>query len=141
MMFLDYIGRASEYPLKVENGSGKVLTGTDTLDASIAQILITPKGTLVANPYFGSELFRILFQPIDAVAISAGRTFIVEALKQWEKRIQITSVTGVAKVEPKVNADGSRSMNSVIYFDIIYKQKGTNVEGSFVFPFYRELEY
>lgn len=139
-MFLDYIGRASEYPLAVENGSGKVLVGDEVLNASIAQILITQRGTLPANPYFGSELYRLNFQPNDTVAISAGRTFIVEALKLWEPRIQITEVSGTSKIDRTVSST-LPNLRSVIFFDIRYIQRGTNVEGSFVFPFYRELEF
>ncbi len=124
----DSIGRASEYPLSVSNGSGLVIVGDEVLKASISQILTTPVGSLPQNPYFGSELFRILFQPIDAVAISAGKTFIAEALKKWEKRIIIKDIEGVVNNE-----------NKSISFNILYLKRGTNASGVFVFPFYREI--
>lgn len=140
MAFLDYIGTGSEYPWKVENGSGKILTGRDLINASIVQILGTDKGKLPWNPYFGSNLFRLLFEPIDAIVISLGTTYIVEALKQWERRIKITEIIGENRIETS-NYNGLPAKKAVTLFSIRYQIIGTNQTGNFVYPFYRELEY
>lgn len=140
MAFLDYIGTGSEYPWRVKNGSGKIVSGTELIDASIVQILGTDKGKLPWNPYFGSDLFRLLFEPIDEIVISLGTTYIVEALKQWERRIRITDVTGEIRVETVVT-NGLTAKKSVVLFSISYELRGSNQSGNFVYPFYRELQF
>jgi phage baseplate assembly protein W len=139
-MLFNYIGTALEYPLKVLDGSGKVITGAASIEASIIQILGVKKGTLPHNPYFGSELNRLLHAPTDVVAISAGTTYIVEALKQWERRIQVVNIIGETGTILEGTGNTAK-YKGVLNFTITYKILATNEVNSFVYPFYKELEY
>lgn len=136
MNILNYIGTALEYPLSVRSGSAAIITGEASIEASLLQILNTYRGSLPHNPYFGSNLFRLIFEPVTAVAISAGSTYIVEAIKEWERRIQITAITG----DSSRRAIDGVTVN-VIDFSITYRLVATNETKTFVYPFYRELKF
>jgi phage baseplate assembly protein W len=140
MAFLNYIGTGVEYPLKVKSGAFKIETGTTLLEMSMIQILDISKGSLPHNPYFGSDLFRLIHEPVDAIVKSAGTTFIVESIKQWERRVQITDIT--AETVSRVGTvNGFEKMLSLVEFLIKYRVLASNEVQSFVFPFYRELEF
>lgn len=133
---LNYIGTSLEYPLAVASGAGRIVTGKVAIEQSIRQILNVEQGTLQHNPYFGSRLHQLLFLPSDSVAMSLGRTFIVEALQNWEKRIQILDVESKKEIEDR---EGDKV--SVLKFNINYRIIATNNIENYVFPFYRELKY
>ena len=54
-----------------------------------------------------------------------------EAAAIWERRAQVISVDG----QP------SQDDNAVLLLDVTYRVTATNEIGSFVYPFYRQLEY
>lgn len=58
--------------------------------ASIVNILLTPIGTRVRKPDFGSRLYDLLFEPNDELLAALARVYIVEALRKWEPRIEVT---------------------------------------------------
>ena len=133
---LNYIGRSVEYPLECKTGAAKVTTGEQVLEDSITQILGVPYGSQMANPYFGSKLNRLLFNPADNVVSKLGARYIKEAIAQWEPRIQITNIETV--IDTKV-VNGS--LTKVFFFNLIYRVVATNQTATFVYPFYRELKY
>lgn len=138
--FFNYIGTSLEYPLAVASGAGRVVSGKAAIEQSINQILSIEVGTLQHNPYFGSRMHQLLFLPNDLVAISLGRTFIVEALNKWEKRIQVMDIEGSNSNETR-DENGMSVNVSIIRFSITYRIVATNNIENYVFPFYRELKY
>jgi phage baseplate assembly protein W len=58
--------------------------------AAIVNVLLTPIGTRVRNPEFGSRLYELVFELNDDLLVSLARVYIVEALRKWEPRIEIT---------------------------------------------------
>jgi len=131
---LNYIGTSLEYPLAVASGAGRVVTGKVAIEQSIRQILNIEQGTLQHNPYFGSRLHQLLFLPSDSVAMSLGRTFIVEALQNWEKRIQILDIESKKEIEDRTDG-GLSAKVSVLKFNINYRIIATNNIENYVFPF------
>ena len=127
----DYIGRAIEYPIKAANGSVRITTGNEVIENSLRRIWGVQVGELPANPAFGSKLYTVLFEKNNQVAISLCKTYMKESDAIWERRAQVLSVDG----------DVSDSDNSVLLLDITYRVTATNEIGSFVFPFYRQLEF
>lgn len=136
MNLFNYIGIAGEYPFTCANGSLKLVTGNTDIEMSIKQILGLERGTLPYNPYFGSDLNKVLFEPSDEVAASLGRTYIVEALRQWEQRIDVIDISSEIKKETV-----GQQVISVVLFGIKYRVIASNETSTFVFPFYRELEW
>ena len=135
-MQFNYIGRSVEYPLECRSGAAKVTTGSEALEDSITQILGVPYGSQMANPYFGSKLNRLLFNPADNVVAKLGQRYIAEALKMWEPRIQIVDIE--TAIDTRI-VDGT--YKKVFFFTLIYKVVATNETATFVYPFYRELKY
>ena len=125
----DYIGRSMEYPLLVANGSAKVITGNAVIEVAIRRILGIRIGELPHNPAFGSKLYLALFERNNDIAISLCKTYIKEACSIWLRRAQVMSI------DTQVGEDNE------LLFNITYKVLATNQIGSFVYPFYRELEY
>lgn len=64
----------------------------EAIKNSIKNILTTRIGTLPGKPTFGSELYRIIFEPIDHITKDIINTYIIGALVKWEKRIQVTDI-------------------------------------------------
>lgn len=58
--------------------------------ASIVNILLTPLGTRVRKPDFGSRLYDLVFEPNDDILTALARVYIGEALAKWEPRIEVT---------------------------------------------------
>lgn len=90
-----YIGSTLAIPLKVKAGGGLyVLTSpTAVLRQSIYVILATRIGERLLNPEFGSRLPELLFEPNDIILATLGTQYIREALRRWEPRIEVETVT------------------------------------------------
>lgn len=69
-------------------------TNTDAaaINNAIKNILFTPKGSLPGKPTFGSDLYKVLFAPLDSVTKNIMSRYIKEALRQWEQRITVYDV-------------------------------------------------
>jgi len=67
-------------------------TEGDLIKASIKQILLTPKGSRVMRPYFGSNLYKLLFENESNLLAAEVRQEVIQALQKFEPRIQLTKV-------------------------------------------------
>lgn len=59
----------------------------DLIRDSVIAILMTKKGQRFFVPDFGSDLWRIIFEPNDAVTRSLAKQYIISALRVWEPRV------------------------------------------------------
>lgn len=130
-----YIGKALEYPLKVANGAGRIITGTDVIEASYTQIFGTQKGELAGNPEFGCNINRLIGEPLADLAINLGRTYMIEAAREWEGRARIEDIQGSIG---QLVQDGQTK--AIINFSVTYRILASNQINTFVYPFYRGLE-
>ena len=71
---------------------GKPLSGVDHLIQSIADILMTPLGTRVGLRDYGSALFELVDQPMNALGRLRLFAAVATALARWEPRIRIDRV-------------------------------------------------
>lgn len=76
----------------MSKSDGKSLGGNDHLAQSIADILSTPIGTRVMRRDYGSLLFDLIDQPLNAAtrALVHGATAL--ALSRWEPRLRLRRV-------------------------------------------------
>ena len=81
------------------------------------------------NPEFGSRVPELVFEPNDEILKKLLNFYTVEALKRWEKRIDIISV---------VLLDNYQNDKSTVGVHIEYTIHNSHVKGSYVFPFVRE---
>lgn len=123
-----YLGTALKHPVTLQNGKGVIEVGLGVIEQSIAMILATPIGSRFMLPEFGSRLHELMFEQNDDVLKGLIRQFAFESLKRWEKRCNF------------VDIDFDLDENRV---DVIIKYivLPSNEIRSYVYPFYRELEY
>lgn len=92
--------------------TGKANADTDHLVQSIADILGTPLGSRLMLRDYGSLIFDLIDQPINAATTMLLRAATAVALRRWEPRIRIerVSLTGaVALGSLTINITGTRT--------------------------------
>lgn len=72
--------------------TGRAIEGDAHLAQSIADILTTPIGSRVMRRDYGSALFELLDQPMNALGRVRLFAAIADALRRWEPRITLTRV-------------------------------------------------
>jgi phage baseplate assembly protein W len=78
---------------KDTNEVGRDAKGIDAIKNSIRNILLTRRGSVPGKPRFGSDLHRILFQPLDHLTESIASNYIRESLSEYEPRISVKKLT------------------------------------------------
>ena len=122
----DFIGNGWAFPAAINrNGSVRLVTGTDEVDAAIRMILSTVPGERVMRPDFGCSMWEQLFAPLTATTLGLIEQAVREALERWEPRIELESV----------EAAGEQSTGTV-HITVAYRVKSTNDVRNLVFPFY-----
>jgi phage baseplate assembly protein W len=81
-----------------DSTSGKSLSGIDHLRQSVRDILTTPIGSRVMRRTYGSTLFTLVDAPMNKGTIIEIYASVATALKTWETRIEVSSVS-VSKVD------------------------------------------
>ena len=122
----DFIGNGWAFPAGINrNGSVRLVTGTEEVDAAIRMILSTVPGERVMRPEFGCSMWEQLFAPLTATTLGLIEQAVREALERWEPRIELESV----------EAAGEQSTGTV-HITVAYRVKSTNDVRNLVFPFY-----
>lgn len=75
----------------------KIKLEEDLIFDSVITILLTKKGQRLFAPTFGSDLWKVLFQPADNATATMAEQYIWEALRLWEPRIQVLDVRAGVK--------------------------------------------
>ncbi|ETT57021.1 GPW/gp25 family protein [Paenibacillus sp. FSL R7-0204] len=127
MEVVDFLGRGWTYPLAVQRGSLRSSGGEDSIRESIILILSTARGERVMRPDFGCRLNELVFSPNTMSTATLLRSFIEEALQNWEPRIEVDDIT----VTP-------RSDRSELEVSIDYSIRASNSKYNLVYPFFLE---
>ncbi|WP_202977647.1 GPW/gp25 family protein [Parasedimentitalea marina] len=95
----------------MDRHSGRQLSGAAHLAQSIHDILTTPKGSLVMQRSYGSDLPNIIDQPLNGETMIDAYMATAEALDLWEPRIELARIelvnTGAGYAEfALTDADG-----------------------------------
>jgi len=123
----DFIGRGIMFPMRVDSSGAIALTsGADDLASSIRMVLATAPGERLMRPKFGCRIWELMFEPINANTIGMMRVAVIEALAQWEPRIDVDEVD----VDPDPDADGR------VNIGVHYRVRATNDHRNLVYPFY-----
>lgn len=70
-----------------DKGYFKESNGLDLIEGNIAQIIGTIPGERVMLPEFGCKIRTILFDHINAGTVSLAKMYVIDAIKQWERRV------------------------------------------------------
>jgi len=124
----DFIGNGWAFPAAINrNGSVRLVTGMEEVDASIRMILSTVPGERVMRPDFGCAMWDMLFAPLTSSTVGLIEQFVREALERWEPRIDLESV----QADPDQSSD-----TGAVHITVAYRVKSTNDVRNLVFPFY-----
>jgi phage baseplate assembly protein W len=127
------IGQDIDFPLRFTDanqiGTIPKSDAGERINDAIHLILATRIGERPFNPEFGSRLPELVFEPNDAILQRLLMFYTGEALRRWEKRIEVMSVT--------ILDDMSQDRNEVgVYIE--YRLRNSHIKGSYVYPFERE---
>ena len=123
--FLDEcIGRGLSTDDTFENLKTKVISGEDKIHDSIRNILSTKVGERFFLPEFGSKLYLALFETNTLISRDLIKMYAEDAIAKWEKRIVVTDIEV-----------GNENDDNIVPVTIMYMIAGSNVEGSYVYPF------
>lgn len=120
-----FSGKGFKDPMVVhESGGIETAVGVSVFASSVKRILTTAFGERVMMPTFGSNLWRMLFKPLDNQLQKAMEIVVLDAIRRWEKRIELLSFNIV-----KTEEEG--------YYNMVidYKIKGTGKVERFLYPF------
>ena len=111
------------FPIELSSGKHLVVSGSDLIQASIKTIIAWPLFTRFYEGNFGSRIHEVLEEPNDDIIINLIRRFIIDAISEWEKRIELTNLT-IIKTGPEK-----------LTIELIYNIKESNIEGSFYYNY------
>lgn len=63
-----------------------------SIQDSIKDILLTPLGSRVMRPDYGSRIFELIDRKIDDEFRADLACYVIEAVQKWEKRVKIDEV-------------------------------------------------
>jgi len=122
----DFIGTGWAFPAAINrNGSVRLVTGTEEVDAAIRMILSTVPGERVMRPDFGCAMWEMLFAPLTAGTLGLIEQYVRESLERWEPRIELENVQAAGEQD-----------TGTVHITVAYRVKSTNDVRNLVFPFY-----
>lgn len=83
-----------QYPLiKTPKGIFAQKSEVDQIKADLLQLLLTNPNERVMMPDFGVPLRRYIFEQLDTSLLMELRQIIIDAIQQWEPRIEIKDIS------------------------------------------------
>lgn len=126
----NYIGQGIVFPIELNTKGGiDVESGFKLINSSIKNILMWPTNHRIFLSEYGSILNMVIEEPNDFLLSSLVENFVFNTLNLWEKRIRIieTNILSVSAEKLEVS--------------LTYRLTKSNLEETFVFPFYRNIIY
>lgn len=71
------------------DGSWPRVTNEEAVKNSIINIINTMKGSRRMLPEFATNIYSMLFEPIDERTASSIRSIFVDSIKRWDDRVEI----------------------------------------------------
>lgn len=82
-------------------GDFKRIKDIDVILNSWNNILLTPLGSYLADPNFGSNLYRLVFEPADAGTVEAIKSEVEQRIRNYDTRGEIIGITVVMLPDKK----------------------------------------
>lgn len=79
-------------PKITETGDFKRIRDIDVIIASWNNILMTQRRTYFFDPEYGSDLFKILFEPVDDTTVERIKTEVVTRIRMYDSRATIEDI-------------------------------------------------
>jgi phage baseplate assembly protein W len=65
----------------------------NSVKQNIRLIILTPKGSDIHRPEFGSDTWQYVDQPLTALTVGKIKAEVVEAIETWEPRVKVKAVS------------------------------------------------
>jgi hypothetical protein len=117
------IGTGWVDPIDISVGSYESQRGIHVLADSIKRVLTTKIGERVMRPKFGSDLWKILFSPLNDMIIVQLKLATISALQQWEPRVELLAF----EIEEMQQA---KQLNMILNYKIV----GTGTVYKLIYP-------
>lgn len=127
-----FLGSGLAFPLRLDD-SGKVVISknVELIQSSIYNIINWPYKHRYFLEEYGCRIEELLEEPNDSISYNLARRYMVDALNTWEKRIEtVPSNITVEKIT-----------DEAIYLRLHYTIIATKKEETFIFPFYKQINY
>ncbi len=127
-----YLGVGWEYPIETRaggrDGARAIATATEEqrVRQAIEIILSTARGERVMRPVFGCSLQELVFEPNNATTRGLAQSYVREALRKWEPRIDVLDV--------EVRSEELHPERLDIRID--YRLRADDSRFNLVYPFY-----
>ncbi len=69
------------------NSFSELLYDVDAIRNSLYNLFTTPIGTRVFVPEYGSHLYRMVYEPVDATSATELRVYVGKEVERWEPRV------------------------------------------------------
>jgi phage baseplate assembly protein W len=123
----EFLGRGWKFPVELDAANRVVYEKEETkIQESVLIILGTARGERMMRPDFGSRLHELVFAPINSSTKSLVSHYTIEALVNWEPRIDVL----------RVDVLDSEASQGKLLVNIAYRVRATNSEFNLVYPFY-----
>jgi hypothetical protein len=125
-----FLGVGWSFPVEWDD-SGRRLARAEheeSVRQSIRIILSTAKGERVMRPDFGCSIHELAFAPNNAATRGLAESYVSEALRLWEPRIEVL----------KVRATAAGDQGEELRVSIDYRVRATDSRFNLVYPFYLE---
>ena len=121
------VGRGLRFPEIFSQSTKRcsIQQGIAKINQSLYDIFSTRKGERVLQPEYGSQLHRLLFEMADDVLEDMIKIYVLEAIEQWEPRIEVDFIS----------AERVPDDEHVVEVSIHYRISKTNIQGSYIYPF------
>ena len=124
--------RLYDYLAKITaKGDFKRVTDINVIITSWNNILMTPRRTFLMDPEYGSDLHKILFDPVDESTVERIKTEVVSRIRAYDDRAKIDGVEVLLNSNRKgftvnvfVDYDGETGTLSVKFDDSTVLRQG-----------------
>lgn len=121
------LGRGVRFPFRPGlDGGFSLIEAEDNLDQAIILLLSTALGERQMRFEFGSDLPRMIFEPITSATLVELEEAARIALRDWEPRIIVRQVT----------AEPDPDLESKVLLAVTFDIPQTNSRRNLVFPFF-----
>lgn len=111
------------YPVrKTAKGFFYIQTGTNQIKSDLLQLLLTNPGERVMNPFFGTPLKSLVFNPNDTALQEQARNMIIESIQRWEPRVVIEAIEVTNQIDRKTlnKLDDRSSIDNILFIRILF---------------------
>lgn len=124
---IKFLGRGLPFPITLTNGKADLIYGPELVKSDIRILLSWQYGTKFYLYDFGSKIEQLLYEPNTVVLKNLLNQYVIDPINKWEKRINLVDSAIITVTHEK------------IMIKLTYRFINSNIEDSFIVPFYRTI--